>query len=286
MARIGFLGLGTMGAAMARRLIDGGHEVVVWNRSRPAVDALVADGAIAADEPRDALATGTSFSMLANDEVAEQILSPDTVATAAGGRHVNMASVSPEAADRLAALHAAADVAYVAAPVIGRPQVAAAGKLNILAAGDDEVVEEVSPYLELMGAQIWRFGTRPRTANVAKIAVNYNIIHALQALGESVNLVERHGIEGAEFVDLLTSTLFGGVVYSGYGDSIARRDYPPLFGMRLGFKDLGLAERAAREVDAALPTAPALRHMFEAALADPQLAESDWAAIAEIVRRG
>lgn len=167
------------------------------------------------------------------------------------------------------------------------PPVAAAGKLNILAAGEDGDIDTLDMYFAILGSHIWRLGNVPRMANVVKTAVNYNIIHTIQALGESIGLVEAHGLDSSEFVKLLTSTLFGGVVYSGYGTAIAERRYsPPGFAMELGLKDLGLAESVAAEVGMTLPSAGVLRGLFKTALADDELRLYDWAALAEVTRRG
>lgn len=286
MTELGFLGLGTMGSGMARRLVDAGHEVLVWNRSAGAADDLIAAGAVLVATPGEALAPAVSFSMLANDEAADAVLSAEAIGASRSGIHVNMASISGALADRLAARFEQAGMAYVAAPVLGRPAVAAAGKLNILAAGSAEAIDAVAPYLEVLGARTWRFGDRPRMANVVKIAVNYNLIHAIEALGESIGLVERQGVDPSEFVDLLTSTLFAGVAYTGYGTLIADRAYdPPGFTVSLGLKDLALAEEVAEEGGALLPTGPALRAVFERTLAEPDLADLDWGAIAEVSRR-
>lgn len=285
MTTIGFLGLGTMGSAMARRLVDAGHDVRVWNRSPAAVDALVAAGARAAATPADALSAGLSLSMLADDDAAEAVLTTEAVA-GARGIHVCTASVSPAAADRLERRFGAVGVGYVAAPVLGRPAVAAAGGLNILAAGPPGLVEAVLPVLETLGRKVWRLGENPRVANVAKVAINFNIIHAIQALGESIAMTERQGVEPELFHELLTSTLFDGVVYRGYGGEIVQQAYdPPGFVMALGFKDLRLAEEVARDAGVTLPTAPALRRVYECALADPELAGLDWGAAAEVMRR-
>lgn len=286
MADLGFLGLGTMGAEIARRLVDAGHTVHAWNRSPGPVDDLVAAGAVAAATPAEALAQPVSFSMLANDEAAESILDAANLSGSAGRVHVNMASVSPDAADRLAMVAADEGVGYVAAPVLGRSTVAAAGKLNIMAAGDTATVDALEPFLAVLGMRTWRLGERPRMANVVKAAVNYNIIHAIQALGESVELVERHGVDRSEFVDLLTESLFGGIAYTVYGAAVAERRYtPPGFSMELGFKDLGLAESAAAEVGVELPTAPVLHELFEQALADDEMRGYDWGGLAEVTRR-
>lgn len=286
MTRIGFLGLGNMGSAMAGRLVAAGHEVVVWNRSPEACGELVGQGAILAASAAEALAAPVSFSMFANDDAAESVLSADSLAGPQGRIHVNMASISGGAADRIGRVSDSVGVGYVAAPVLGRPAVAAAGNLNILVAGPADHVDAVLPLLDILGAKVWRFGDEPRRANATKIAVNFTILHALQAMAEGVTLVEAHDIDAGDFIELLTSTLFAGVVYSGYGPMIAERRYaPPGFAMPLGLKDLGLAEDLAAEGGVALPTAPVLRDRFERALANPQLADLDWSAVAEVTRR-
>jgi 3-hydroxyisobutyrate dehydrogenase-like beta-hydroxyacid dehydrogenase len=286
MTRIGFLGLGNMGRAMAGRLLAAGHELVVWNRSPEAADELVAAGATLAAGPAEALAAPISFSMLANDEAAESVLTADHLRGDDGRVHVNMASISAAAADRLQLVHEQAGVGYVAAPVLGRPTVAEAGKLNIMAAGPAELIERVEPLLAELSVRVWRFGDVPRRANVTKAAVNFMILHALQALGESITLVEAHDIDASDFVELLTNSLFGGVVYSGYGPMIAERRYTPAgFSMALGLKDLGLAEALAEEKGITLPTAPVIRDRFERALADDELQDYDWSGVAEVTRR-
>ena len=274
-----------MGQAMASRLVEAGHDVVVWNRSPQPVEELVALGARAASSPVEALATGASFSMLANDQAAEAVLSADNLSQGSGF-HANMASVSPDCAARLARVAEDAGIAYIASPVLGRPAVAAAGKLNILAGGDADTIALAEPFFSVMGVRTWPMGDRPEVANLVKVAANYNIIHALQALAESISLVEDNGVNAEDFVELLSSTFFGGVVYSVYGNIIAKKEYLPAgFTIDLGLKDLTLAETAARASGNILPSAPVLREVFEAALADETLAGFDWAAIAEVTRK-
>ncbi|MBT5248214.1 MAG: NAD(P)-dependent oxidoreductase, partial [Microbacteriaceae bacterium] len=270
MADVGFLGLGSMGMGMARRLIAAGHTVHVWNRSKGPVEALVAQGATEATTPAEALATKASFSMLANDSVAEMVLSEDNLRAAEGGFHANMASVSPECGRRLSDLALRAGVSYLASPVLGRPAVAAEGNLNILAAGSPDAIAAAQPFFEVMGQKTWPMGDSAEVANLVKVAVNYNIIHAIQALGESIALVETAGVDASDFVELLSNTLFGGVVYQGYGNLIAQKEYlPQSFSLELGLKDLSLAEGAAQDAGITLPTSGVLRSLFEAALASP-----------------
>lgn len=205
--------------------------------------------------------------------------------TGAARIHVNMASVSPEMADLLARRFADADVTYVAAPVLGRPEAAAAGRLSVLEAGPQSALDEVEPFLASCSARRWRLGELPRQANATKIAMNLMLLNALESMGESIALVEAEGVLATDFVELFTHSFFGGVIHTVYGEIIAERRYsPPGFTVALGLKDLGLAERLAAQTHVDLAMAPVLRSRFEAALEDPQLADLDWSAIAEISR--
>jgi 3-hydroxyisobutyrate dehydrogenase-like beta-hydroxyacid dehydrogenase len=286
MTEIGFLGLGSMGSVMAARLVDAGHSVHVWNRSPAASEPLVAAGAVLARSPEAAIATGLFFSMLANDAAAESVFSAEALAAAPGGAiHVTHSTLSIAATERLASLHRDAGIDYIAAPVLGRPNVAAAGTLNIVAAGPASALETVAPYLDVLGKRTWSLGEDQTRAALVKIGVNYNLIHAMQALGESLALMEGGGVDGETFVEILTDVAFTGSAYTGYGKLIANRSYsPPGFAIALGLKDLGLTEQAADTLGVALPSAVVLRDMFETALADPALAELDWSAIAEVTR--
>lgn len=286
MADVGFVGIGAMGAAMAGRLIDAGHRVVLWNRSTRAMDALLAAGATVASTPSDALRTGIVFSMLANDAAVDAVFSDETLATSRGSAHINMATVSLETARRLYARHEAAGVAYAAAPVLGRPNLAAQGALNIVAAGSPLALARAEEFLPVLGKRVWRVGEDPARANLVKIGVNFNLIHTMQALAESLNLMERGGVDGHTFVEILTDAAYTGSAYKVYGPIIATRDYTPAaFSVALGLKDLLLAQAAAAETSAALPSARMLQEIFEETLADPELSVRDWSAMAEITRR-
>lgn len=278
--QVGFLGLGTMGAAMASRLV-GKANLVPWNRSTRALEQFTARGIEPASTPKEALGCDISFSMLANDAVTDEILTTENLT--AGTTHVCMASISPALATTLATRFEEAEATFVSAPVVGRPHVAEAGQLNILAAGPKAAIDKAQPLFELMGKKTWVLGDAPSKANLVKIAVNYNILHTIQSLAESVAIVEKHGINSAEFIEVLTGTLFAGVAHTGYGAQVANSSYEPtMFSMELGRKDLALAMQAAQEVGLQLPTANLLDDLLEQALSDPDLASKDWAAMAEI----
>lgn len=285
--QVGFIGLGHMGSPMARQLIDAGYDVTVWSRNTAHVDDLVAYGATRADSPDGAIAVGHLFSMLANEDVARAVLPAGLLRAAPPGFiHVNHATISARAAEEFAVDAAAGGYGYVAAPVIGRPNAAAAGALTILAAGAPEAVGASMPMLEVMGRRVWRYGDVASSANLAKIAVNYLIAHALQALAESITLLEREDLDTGQFVQMINDSIFPGPVYGGYGDAIARRSYtPPGFTTVLGLKDVMLAVGAAADAGVRLPSAPILREIFETTVAEVG-EDLDWAAIAEITRRG
>jgi 3-hydroxyisobutyrate dehydrogenase-like beta-hydroxyacid dehydrogenase len=203
-----------------------------------------------------------------------------------GATHVNMSTVSMETARALARDHDRAGVDYVSAPVLGRPNLAQSGQLNIVAAGAGSALDRAEPLLLHLGKRVWRVGDEPEKANLVKIGVNYNLIHAMQALAESVGLLESGDVDGATFVEILTDAAFTGSAYGGYGPMIAQRAYTPtMFSMELGLKDLRLVASAAEEVGSALPTVDVLTSIFEEALDDAELAELDWSAMAEVTRR-
>src|SRR3954470_3307935 len=170
----GFIGLGTMGRAMAANLLKAGHHVRGWNRSQEPVRALAGQGATACASPAEAFRAGVVISMLADDAAVRQVLSKDVLANAPRSAiHVNMATISVALAKDLTQVHAEHGLHYVAAPVFGRPDVAEAAKLNIVAAGEPSTLDHVAPLFEAMGQKTWRMGEEPYRANVVKLAGNF-----------------------------------------------------------------------------------------------------------------
>ncbi|MFE7531150.1 NAD(P)-dependent oxidoreductase [Kitasatospora sp. NPDC057542] len=283
---IGFVGLGAMGRGMAGSLLRAGHTVRVWNRSPEPVAAMVAEGAEAADSLAEVFAADTVVSMLANDTAVEQLLlDPALLAGAAATLHVNMATVSLALAERAEALHAEHGIGYVAAPVLGRPPVAAAGRLNILVAGEPGLLERAEPLFAAMGERTWHFGESPRQANTAKISTNFLIACAIESMAEACSLAEAHGVRPTDLVEMLTGTLFPGPVHTGYGAMVAERRYEPAgFRLPLGLKDVGLALEAGAARNVPLPFGSILRDAFLDALAHGD-GDKDWAAVAAVARR-
>jgi 3-hydroxyisobutyrate dehydrogenase-like beta-hydroxyacid dehydrogenase len=285
--KVSLIGLGSMGTAMAHRLIDQGFALDFWNRSAKDNSELLAKGALQVDLA-DALKNEFVISFLSNDAAALEVFSEQNLSAAAAGTiHINMSTVSLEASGTLAGLHAKHGIGYIAAPVLGRPIAITNGKLLIVAAGDSKDIEAASVVFEKVSAQYWNVGADHAKANLVKLGVNYNLIHALQAIGESVALVESGGVDANTFMEILTHTAFAGSAYAGYGPMIVNRRYsPPGFSMTLGLKDLKLIEDAASAGGLTLPVAAVLRKLFETAQVDPELKDLDWSAIAELTRRG
>jgi 3-hydroxyisobutyrate dehydrogenase-like beta-hydroxyacid dehydrogenase len=260
---IGFIGLGAMGYNMAANLLRAGESLRVWNRSPAPMQALAAQGAQAARSAAEAGAADVLFTMLSDDAATRAVLYDSGVldAMAPGSIHVNMATVSVGFAREMARAHADKGVGYLAAPVLGRVDVAAAGKLNILAGGPAALIARVQPYFDLMGQKTWRFGDQPEQANAVKLGANLTLAMAIEAMGESSALAASFGIPAGDFLDLLGNTLFAGSpVYKGYGAMIGQQRYSPAgFKLALGLKDVNLALEAAREKGVPMEAGHAVR---------------------------
>jgi 3-hydroxyisobutyrate dehydrogenase-like beta-hydroxyacid dehydrogenase len=282
----GFIGLGSMGRAIVANLLKAGHRVRVWNRSRAPMDELARQGAEPVDEARLAF-RGVVCSMLADDEAIREIILGQRLLESAspGTVHVNMATISVRFAEELTAEHRRHGVQYVSAPVFGRPDAAAAGKLNIVAAGDAAAIDRAQPLLDVIGQRTWRVGPDPRQANAVKVAGNFMIAAAIESMGEAAVMVERYGVSSGELLNILTNTLFAAPVYQGYGALIAERRYEPAgFRLVLGLKDMRLVLEAADSGRTPMPFASVLRdHLLEAVAQGH--GERDWAALAEVARR-
>ncbi|WP_334006990.1 NAD(P)-dependent oxidoreductase [Burkholderia cepacia] len=283
---LGFIGLGEMGQAIATNLLKVGHTVRVWNRSRERAEPLAAVGAQIVDTPADAFRGDAVFSMLADDAAAREIFDDALLAQAPRGLiHVNMATVSVALAESLAHAHASRGIHYVAAPVMGRPDVAAAARLTIMAGGPAEAIDRVQPLFDAIGQKTWRFGSLPQHANVAKIAANFTLASAIETLGEASALLGAHGVAMRDFLDVITGSVFPGPVYEGYGSMIAERRYEPArFKARLGLKDVRLALEAGDAVSVPLPVASVVRDNLLDALAHGG-GEQDFAVLGEVALR-
>lgn len=282
---VGFIGLGRMGRAMVGRLVAAGHRVRVWNRSPGAAEGL--DGVTPVASPAEAFRGDAAITMLADDAALRAVIVEGGLLDQPErpGLHLGMSTVSVALARDLAAIHARAGVPYIAAPVFGRPDAAERGALNIVAAGPEAEIARAAPLLDAMGAKTWRFGSEPARANAVKLAGNFMLISAIEAMGEACAFTEAHGVAGADLLDLLTNTLFAAPAYRNYGAMIAEERYEPAgFALRLGAKDVRLALQAAEAAGVPMPFASAVRDGLIEAIAHGD-GEKDWSALARVSAR-
>ena len=275
---VGFIGLGAMGSAMARNLAEAGHRVRAWSRS--GAEGLAGVECVAS--LAEAFGGDAAFTMLPDDPAIRAVLLDAGVLdrARAGLVHVVSSTISVAFAGELAAAHERAGLGYVSAPVLGRPDVAAKGELNILAGGRPDAVEKVRPLLEVLGKTVWLMGEDPRQANAAKIAANMMITMAIEAMAEAAVLTEANGLGRDRFFELILGTLFAGSrTYQTYSANIAGDRYDPGFKATLGLKDLRLATEAATEAGRRLPMLDAVRTRMGEAV-DAGLGDKDWSAMA------
>lgn len=283
---IGFIGLGEMGGAMVANLLKAGHTVRIWNRTPAKAHALAAAGARVVTTPAEAFAGDAVLSMLADDAATRDVINAALLAGAARGLvHVNMATISVALAETLAREHAERGLHYVAAPVLGRPDAAAAAKLTIIAAGAAEAIDRAQPLFDAIGQKTWRIGALAPQANVMKLAANFMLAAAVETLGEAAVLLGGHGVAMRDFLDVVTSGPFPGPVYAGYGGMIAEGRYEPaLFKARLGLKDVRLALAAADAVSTPLPVASVVRDSLLEAIAHGD-GDRDFAVLGKVSAR-
>ncbi len=281
--KIGFIGLGQMGGAMAANLVKAGHEVTVWNRSADKAGSLVAAGATLADRPVDAAQGEVVMTMLADDRAVEAVVYGEGGIQAAPALHVSHSTIGVALADRLAA-DAAGD--FVSAPVFGRPVAAEAAKLFVVAAGPNAALDLCEPLFSAIGQRVFRIGETPSAANLVKLSGNFMIMAAVEAMAEAMTLAEKGGVDRRTLLDVLTGTLFGAPIYQTYGDILVEdRFHPAGFAAPLGLKDMTLVDTAATHLGAPMPILGIVRDHLKSVIAT-EGDDVDWAGVALAVRRG
>jgi 3-hydroxyisobutyrate dehydrogenase-like beta-hydroxyacid dehydrogenase len=283
---VGFIGLGNMGLPMAHNLLQAGHSLQVFNRTQGRAQSLLEQGATWAASPRTvAEQTGLVFSMLADDNALETVSLGEQgvrAGLAPGGIHVDMSTVSPNATQRLAQLYQEAGLHFVAAPVFGRPE-AAAAKLWICPAGPAAAIERCRPLFNAMGPGVIVIGDEPHLASTLKLVGNFFVISAIETLSEALTLAEKAGLPVERVLDVIRA-LLPVPLFQGYGTRIARGEFSPAgFALRLGLKDVGLMRKLADEVAAPLPLADLAYQHLLAALAHGR-GDLDWGALATVTR--
>jgi 3-hydroxyisobutyrate dehydrogenase-like beta-hydroxyacid dehydrogenase len=283
--KVGFIGLGRMGAAMAANLVRVGHEVTVYNRTPDKAGPLSTLGARVATRVADACRGEAIITMLAHDEAVRSVVFDDAgvlASAGSGAAHISMSTISVSLSAQLAAAHATAGQRFIAAPVFGRPDAAAAAQLFIVAAGARAAVDACAPLFSAIGQKLFYLGVEPTAANLVKLSGNFLIASVIESLGEAMALIAKAGIDQRTYLDLLTATLFNVPLYRNYGGLIVEQKYQPAgFAASLGLKDIRLTLAAAEDLTVPMPLASLLRDRFLTLLARGGEA-LDWSAIARL----
>ncbi|HVE21695.1 MAG TPA: NAD(P)-dependent oxidoreductase [Acidocella sp.] len=286
--KIGFVGLGQMGSGIAANLLKAGHELSVYNRSAGKAETLVAQGATLAKTPAAAAQGDVVFTMLADDSAVETTIFGENGILGAlkpGAIHVSCTTISVKLSEKLTEAHAKAGQRYVAAPVFGRPDAAAAAKLFVAAAGEAQALKDVAPLFDVIGQRTYVISDKPSAANLVKLSGNFLLASVIESLGEAMALVSKGGIDRHVYLDLLTSSLFSAPVYKTYGALIADQKFSPAgFAAPLGQKDIRLALSAAEALSVPMPLASLLRDRFLTLMANGG-DKLDWSAIAGLAAK-
>lgn len=284
---IGFIGLGNMGQPMVMNLLKAGFKVKVYNRTPEKAKDVVAAGAEQVNHLADVVTPGgIVLTMVSNDQALEDVVLGDGGfgnKLGEGGIHLSMSTVSPETSRKLASYHQKQGSYYVASPVFGRPEAAAAQKLFVLSSGPSEPKERVKPLQEAVGQRVFDLGDEPGNANVIKLGGNFMIMAAMEAMAESFNLAEKNGIDRQLAAEVYASTIFNCTVYDGYGQMIAKRMFEPAgFQLALGLKDCNLVLQEANATKTPMPLASLLHDSLLASVAKGR-ENQDWSALTRIV---
>jgi 3-hydroxyisobutyrate dehydrogenase-like beta-hydroxyacid dehydrogenase len=283
---IGFVGLGQMGTPMAANLATAGRRVIAFVRHPDQIGKLEALGLRPTTDMGDLLDCQLVISMLPDDAAAREVVfgrSDDDLDGLAAGLmpgaiHLSMSTISTAAASLLANKHERHGQGYVAAPVFGNPDAAKARQLFIVAAGVPADVERCRPILDILGQRTFVIGADPQDANLVKLLGNMMSATALEMMGEVAAVIRKRGLDPQPFIDLMTSTMFGGRVHKIYGDKIARQNYAPGFVLPLVLKDVRLALAEAEKAGVPMPSVSVVRDRLITGIARGY-GELDWTAL-------
>jgi len=257
--KLGFIGLGNLGAPIAENLLENTKQLYVFNRTAAKAQNLIEKGAVLCKSVRElASLCDVVFSVVSDDAALKQITTGDEGIAAnlkAGGIHVSVSTILPVTAKELSALHQHHNNYYLASPVMGRPEAVRARKLNFLVSGDKHAIDIAKPLLQQSGASaIWEFGNEVEAAHVAKLCSNFLVISSIEAIAEGIHLAKKSGIDATKWINMLTQTLFNAPVYINYSNILLKEAYqPPGFSLRLGLKDINLVLEQAMISDAKMP---------------------------------
>ncbi len=281
---IGFIGLGSLGAPIALNLIESGHAVYVYNRTASKATALASRGAKVCTSVAELARQCKIVFTIVSDDVALKSITEGAEGLIAhlaqGSIHVSMSTILPQTATNLATLHRQQQQDYLSAPVFGRPDAAAARKLNFAISGAEPTRQKIEPLLKDAGATgVWNFGKDIPAANTVKLCGNFVIAAALEAIGESIQLAKKSGVDPQQLWAMLSQTLFNSPVYVNYSNIILQQKFEPAaFTAKLGLKDMNLVLQQGIEVNQSMPLASLLqKNLYQ--LVDSGNGEKDWSAV-------
>ena len=283
--KVGIAGLGRMGAGIAANIIRAGHDVTVWNRSQDALQPVVDLGARPAKTIEEVVQGDLLISMLADDKAFKDVGLDGPLFRDAPKSliHLNTATISLDFARSLVKTHVDMGIAYVAATVFGRADIAAAGTLTVVVGGPKAAVDAADPVLKALGRNVFFVGEAPENANLVKLAGNLMLAAVIESFGEALALVRKARIDPATFYQVMTADLFAAPAFKNYGRIIVEQEYdPPGFLLRLGLKDQNIILDAGTELNVPLPLASLARDRLLTAMAKGY-GDKDWVAFAEMI---
>jgi 3-hydroxyisobutyrate dehydrogenase-like beta-hydroxyacid dehydrogenase len=287
--QLGFIGLGHLGTAIAENILQKQGQLRVYNRTASKAQPLIEKGAVFCNSIKELASTcDIVFSMVSDDTALNHVTrGNDGIAQnlKQGGIHVCMSTILPATSSQLVTIHDQNNNHYIAAPVMGRPEAARAGKLHFLISGNKESIDKIKPLLQDAGAAgIWEFGNDVAAANIAKLCNNSLIVSAIESMAEALNLARKSGIDTTTWMNMITQSVFAAPVYINYGNILLKEMYQPAgFTLRLGLKDINLVMEQSREVNAEMPVGQLMQKRFNEGVATG-LGDHDWTAVAMMLK--
>jgi 3-hydroxyisobutyrate dehydrogenase-like beta-hydroxyacid dehydrogenase len=283
--RLGWIGLGRMGEALASRLLDAGHDLTVYNRTRAKAQPLAELGAAIADSPAELADRDIVFTMVTGSaDVAEVVTGPQGLLSrsdVAPGLIIDSTTIAPEPAAEIRAAAQARGVAMLAAPVSGNPKVVASGRLTIVCSGPEDAWDRARPYLELLGRSVTYVGDGDK-ARLVKICHNLMLGVVAQCMAEITVLAEKGGVSRADFLGFLNDSVMGSTFTRYKSPAYVNLDFKPTFTPALLLKDFHLGFEAARELEVAMPLAAATEQIVQG-MVGLKGNDVDFAALIEMV---
>lgn len=284
--KVGFIGLGNLGTPIAQNILESGHELYVYNRTHSKTKPLAEKGAIACESIEQlAKQCTTVFTMVADDAAITSVCTGQQGLInqlTPGSIHISMSTILPQTATELAEQHKKSGLHYISAPVFGRPEVARARKANFVVSGDPTIRKQIEPLLkDAGGAGVWDFGDAIATANTVKLCGNFCIAAAMEAIGESISLAQKSGVDALKMWDMFSQTMFSSPIYIMYSKIIANKQFEPAaFSMQLGLKDMNLVLQQAQQAEQPMPLAQLIQQHMQLLIKEGKQT-TDWSAVSQ-----